>query len=95
MSCVNISVICSKKLRVVHKWRHAISDNFYWPINQKTKIQSPGRTEKIDNNPDPSFKTKFVVNFSFEERQWVKFEVYDWDKGEVSKAKLSDQVSIL
>ena len=51
----------------------------------------PGRTEKIENNPDPSFKTKFAVNFSFEERQLLKFELYDWDKGEVSKAKLSDQ----
>ena len=50
-----------------------------------------GRTEKIDNNPDPSWKNKFSVNFSFEERQWIKFEVYDWDKGEVSKAKLADQ----
>jgi hypothetical protein len=50
-----------------------------------------GRTEKIDNNPDPAWKTKVVVNFSFEERQWLKFDVYDWDKGEVSKAKLSDQ----
>lgn len=32
-----------------------------------------------------------MVNFSFEERQWLKFELYDWDKGEVSKAKLADQ----
>ncbi len=39
-----------------------------------------GRTEEIKNNSDPSFKTKFVVNFSFEEQQWVKFEVYDLDK---------------
>ena len=50
-----------------------------------------GRTEKIDNNPDPVWKTKFNVNFSFEERQWIKFDVYDWDKGEVAKAKLADQ----
>jgi hypothetical protein len=41
-----------------------------------------------------SRKTQFTVNFSFEERQWIKFEVYDWDKGEVAKAKLADQVSI-
>jgi len=38
-----------------------------------------GRTEIIQDNLSPSWAKKFVVDYSFEERQVVKFEVYDSD----------------
>jgi hypothetical protein len=38
-----------------------------------------GRTEMIRDTLDPEFQKKFVVDYSFEERQVVKFEIYDWD----------------
>ena len=37
------------------------------------------RTETIDNTLDPVFEKKFVLQFRFEERQLLKFEVYDSD----------------
>ena len=46
-----------------------------------------GRTEMIQDTLDPEWQTKFIVDFSFEERQVVKFEVYDWD---TSSNRLSD-----
>ena len=47
-----------------------------------------GRTEMIQDSLDPEWATKFIVDFSFEERQMVKFEVYDWDDD--SSPRLSD-----
>jgi hypothetical protein len=38
-----------------------------------------GRTEMIKDTLNPSWEKKFVVDYSFEERQVVRFEVYDWD----------------
>jgi len=38
-----------------------------------------GRTEMIKDTLNPSWEKKFIVNYSFEERQVVKFEIYDWD----------------
>jgi len=38
-----------------------------------------GRTEMIKDNLNPAWEKKFVVDYSFEERQAVKFEVYDFD----------------
>ncbi len=38
-----------------------------------------GRTEVVTDNLNPEWERKFVVNYSFEERQEVKFEVYDSD----------------
>ena len=37
------------------------------------------RTETIDNTLDPVFEKKFVLQYRFEERQLLKFEVYDSD----------------
>ncbi len=39
-----------------------------------------GRTEVVRDNLNPEFHKKFVVAYSFEERQEVKFEVYDKDE---------------
>ena len=37
------------------------------------------RTEVVKDNLNPEFNKKFIVDYSFEERQPVKFEIYDWD----------------
>ena len=38
-----------------------------------------GRTECIPNNLNPEFVTKIGVDYYFEERQLMKFEIYDID----------------
>ncbi|XP_012938901.1 copine-8 [Aplysia californica] len=38
-----------------------------------------GRTETIKDNLNPDFVKKFIVDYFFEERQIIKFEVYDID----------------
>ena len=38
-----------------------------------------GRTECIDNNLNPEFATKIQIQYLFEQRQILKFEVYDID----------------
>jgi Ca2+-dependent lipid-binding protein len=45
-----------------------------------------GRTETVTDNLSPEWQKKFVVEYSFEERQEVKFEVYDTDS---NSSKLS------
>ncbi len=47
-----------------------------------------GRTEQVKDTVNPEWQHKFVLEYSFEERQPVKFEVYDWD---VKNARLEDQ----
>ena len=37
------------------------------------------RTETIDNTLDPEWEKKFILQYKFEERQVLKFEVYDAD----------------
>jgi Ca2+-dependent lipid-binding protein len=39
-----------------------------------------GRTETSKDSHSPQWEKKFVVNYSFEERQKVKLEIYDSDK---------------
>ena len=51
-------------------------------LYMKTKLghwQEVGRTETIRDNLNPEWQKKFVLNYSFEERQEVKLEVYDHD----------------
>ncbi len=48
-----------------------------------------GRTERVKDSLDPQFSKKFVLEYSFEERQQVRFDIYDWD---VKKGKLEEQV---
>jgi len=38
-----------------------------------------GKTETIDNTLDPQFEKKFVLQYKFEERQMLRFDVYDSD----------------
>ena len=46
-----------------------------------------GRTEVIENSLSPAWEKKFIIEYRFEERQQVKFEVYDADS---STNELSD-----
>ena len=48
-----------------------------------------GRTERVKDSLDPQFSKKFVLEYSFEERQQIRFDIYDWD---VKKGKLEEQV---
>jgi Ca2+-dependent lipid-binding protein len=38
-----------------------------------------GRTETVDNNLNPNFTKSFMVDYVFEARQDLKFEVFDED----------------
>jgi len=38
-----------------------------------------GKTETIDNTLEPQFQKKFVLHYKFEERQLLRFDVYDSD----------------
>jgi len=38
-----------------------------------------GKTETIDNTLEPHFQKKFVLHYKFEERQQLRFDVYDSD----------------
>lgn len=43
-----------------------------------------GRTETIDNTLNPEWQKKFVMDFLFEKRQLLRFDVYDSDSGSKS-----------
>lgn len=45
------------------------------------------KTETIDNTLNPDFQKKFILQYKFEERQLLKFEVYDSD---ADSARLED-----
>jgi len=51
-----------------------------------------GRTEKILDSLDPHWQTKFVIDYRFEERQMLRFAVYDIDSDRLSN--LSDHDSL-
>ena len=38
-----------------------------------------GRTEKIVDSLDPRWQTKFLLDYKFEEKQTLRFSVYDID----------------
>ena len=38
-----------------------------------------GQTEQIKDDLNPDFKTRFNVNYFFEKRQRLKFQMIDWD----------------
>lgn len=46
-----------------------------------------GRTETINDNLNPDFVKKFIINYYFEESQKLKFEIYDVDS---KSSRLSD-----
>ena len=38
-----------------------------------------GQTEQIKDDLNPDFKTRFTVNYFFEKKQRLKFQMIDWD----------------
>ena len=59
---------------------------------QKNDWAEYGRTEKILDSLDPHWQTKFVIDYRFEERQILRFAIYDIDSDRLSK--LSDHDSL-
>ena len=59
---------------------------------QRKAWEEYGRTEKILNSLDPHWETKFVMDYRFEERQMLRFAVYDIDSDRLSH--LSDHDSL-
>ncbi|XP_059361515.1 copine-8-like [Carassius carassius] len=49
--------------------------------------QEFGRTEVIDNTLNPDFVRKFILDYYFEERQNLKFELYDVDSKSTNLSK--------
>lgn len=49
-----------------------------------------GRTEVIDNTRNPDFVRKFVLDFFFEERQNLRFDVYNVDSRSCNISKYKD-----
>ncbi len=54
---------------------HALSRTCSLFYNFAFNILQVGRTETIDNNLNPVFSQKFLVEYFFEEKQNLKFEV--------------------
>ncbi|TRY88530.1 hypothetical protein DNTS_014081, partial [Danionella cerebrum] len=54
-----------------------------------------GRTEVIDNTLNPDFVRKFVLDFFFEEKQNLRFDVYNVDSrsSNISKHSFISQAS--
>eukprot|EP00064_Thunnus_orientalis_P010299 superscaffoldBa00001385_g10325 len=46
------------------------------PANKKLKF---GRTEVIDNTLNPDFVRKYILDYFFEEKQNLRFDLYDVD----------------
>jgi len=78
-STVEISISCSQleDMDVFSK-----SDPFcvlYVKDSKSKQWHCFGKTETIDNTLEPHFEKKFILQYKFEERQLLKFEVYDSD----------------
>ena len=59
---------------------------------QKNDWAEYGRTEKILDSLDPHWQTKFMIDYRFEERQMLRFAIYDIDSDRLNK--LSDHDSL-
>ncbi|XP_071388618.1 copine-8-like, partial [Centroberyx affinis] len=46
-----------------------------------------GRTEVIDNTLNPDFVRKFILDYFFEERQNLRFDLYDVDSKSANLSK--------
>ena len=52
---------------------------FYKDNSRQKEFIEIGRTERIDDNLNPVWHTKIVLDYNFEQRQFLKFAVYDSD----------------
>ena len=84
-STLELSVKCDN---LVNKDLFSKSDPFcVLFIKKGGQWYEAGRTETLVDELNPEWQKKFVVEYSFEERQEVKFEIYDSDS---TSSKLSD-----
>ncbi len=58
-----------------------------WKDPATGKWSEVGRTERIMNNLDPCWSSKFLVEYRPAEKQLVKFEVFDWDSNNYKTKK--------
>ena len=56
-----------------------VFEAFHYPNGGGLKYEEIGRTEQIKDCLNPEWITKIICNYMFEERQRIKFEVYDID----------------
>ncbi|XP_033106562.1 copine-8-like isoform X2 [Anneissia japonica] len=76
---VELTVSC-RKLRDMDVFSKSDPFCVFYTVNPRTgQYQESGRTETIDNNLNPDFARKFVVDYFFEQHQPLKFDVYDAD----------------
>jgi len=78
-STVEISISCSK---LEDMDTFSKSDPFcvlYVKDSKSNQWHCLGKTETIDNTLEPHFQKKFVLSYKFEERQQLRFDVYDSD----------------
>ena len=61
-------------------------------IGQKDQWTEYGRTEKIKDTINPQWQTKFVLDYRFEERQVLKFAIYDIDSKKTAKLSAHDSL---
>jgi len=86
-STVEISISCSK---LEDMDTFSKSDPFcvlYVKDSKSNQWHCFGKTETIDNTLEPHFQKKFVLSYKFEERQQLRFDVYDSDS---SSSNLED-----
>jgi len=78
-STVEISISCSQ---LEDMDTFSKSDPFcvlYVKDSKSNQWHCFGKTETIDNTLEPHFQKKFVLSYKFEERQQLRFDVYDSD----------------
>ena len=60
-------------------------------VNPKTgAIQRIGNTSVINNTENPEWPDHIVLNYTFEETQLLKIQVYDQDKPDLTNLKAQD-----
>ncbi|BFZ10964.1 hypothetical protein BsWGS_14003 [Bradybaena similaris] len=78
-SQVEISVICRNLINLDVLSKSDPVCVMYTMDIKTQKFLEYGRTETIQNNLNPEFARKFVIDYFFEEAQKLRFEVYDID----------------
>mmetsp|Transcript_17047 Transcript_17047/g.28140 ORF Transcript_17047/g.28140 Transcript_17047/m.28140 type:complete len:116 (-) Transcript_17047:661-1008(-) len=58
-----------------------------------TEWQEYGRTEVVKNNNSPVFSKTFILDYRFEERQELKFALYDVDQQNAALCKKHGKTS--
>ena len=79
VSTVELSLACSNLADMdVFSKSDPFCVLYFWDAKARSWM-CLDRTETIDNNLHPEWQKKFVLQYKFEERQLLKFEVYDAD----------------